>query len=137
MPQEMTAGARQTVDLADAWEPVLSLWYKPGPAAVDPAAVFNISLTVETASTSGSGPVLSRTEILTPSLAVGDWQHLAHRLGQPGTASTGRVTAHLQVRAGDGVTDAIVYVDEVSLGSGPGGPYRLLLPLARRKASSP
>ena len=49
MPQGIAASASQTVDLAEAWEPVLSLWYQPGPAALDPTTVFNVSITTETA----------------------------------------------------------------------------------------
>ena len=134
MPQGTAASVSQTVVLAGAWEPVLSLWYRPGPAAGDPTAVFNIRLTIETAST-GSATVLSSTQVLTPSLAAGDWQHLAYRTGPPGKAFTGQVTAHFQVRAGDSAADTIVYLDEVSLGSGPGGPHKLLLPLVRRQAN--
>jgi hypothetical protein len=126
----VSAGASQTASLADAWDPVLALWYQPGPAAADPEAVFNVNLTVEAQAT-GSRPALNETTVLTPTLGAGGWQHLAHRFGLPGEAFSGKVTALFQVRAGDGAGGDVVYLDEVSLGSGPGGPYRLLLPVVR------
>jgi hypothetical protein len=136
MPQALAASASQTVVLDETWEPVLSLWYQPGPAAGEPSTAFEVRIAAQTGST-GSVSMLSETVVFTPSLAVGDWQHLAYRIGQPGTTFAGEVTVRLQARSGEGMTGTIVYVDEVSLGSGPGGPYKLLLPLARREANSP
>jgi hypothetical protein len=137
MPYEAAAGVSQTVkDLADAWAPVLSLWYRPGPAAADPTAVFNVTL-VTVAGPTRDAPAVLATKVLTPNLQVGDWQHLAYSLGSPGAGFKGmEVTVDLQVRGGGGTAGAIVYLDEVSLGSGPGGPHRLLLPLAYRAAGS-
>jgi hypothetical protein len=136
LPQDLAASASQIMAMDEAWEPVLSLWYQPGPAATDPSAVFEVSVTTQAAA-NGSASTLSETVVFTPSLATGEWQHLAYRLEQPGTGFAGKATVRLQARAGESVTGTIVYVDEVSLGSGPGGPHRLLLPLARREAESP
>jgi hypothetical protein len=130
--ERFTAGVTQTVALNGAWQPVLSLWYRP--AAGSPAAVFNVTLTT-LAGASGDAPALSETEVLTPSLGVSGWQHLSHSLGVPGATFTGTVTVGLRVQGEAGAVDAAVYLDEVGLGSGPGGPHRVLLPLARRGAS--
>jgi hypothetical protein len=136
MQQDLTARASQTVALDEAWEPVLSLWYQPGPATGDPAPVFNIRITMEPASDNNT-PVLSETLVFTPNLGASGWQHLAYRLGQAGKTFTGEVTVELKARAAEGTSGTIVYMDEVSLGSGPGGRFKLLLPLARREADSP
>jgi hypothetical protein len=130
--QRFSAAVTQTVALSGVWQPVLSLWYRP--ADGDPTAVFNVALTT-LAGAGGDGPALSETEVLTPSLEVSGWQHLIHSLGAPGAAFTGTVTISLRAQGEGGAADAVVYLDEVSLGSGPGGPYRVLLPLAGKGAS--
>jgi hypothetical protein len=133
LAQGPAASLSQSVDLAGAWNPVVSLWYRPGPAAGDPAAVFNVRLTTVTGS-AHDAPAVSETKVVTPSLKADGWQHLGYPLSSQGGAFTGRVTVDLQARAGEGTEDAVVYLDEVSLGSGPGGPYRLHLPLIREAA---
>jgi hypothetical protein len=125
-------GVMQTVTLSGAWEPVLSLWYRPGPTAGDPGAAFTVRLTADGAD-DRRWPAVATTEVLTPSLAASGWQHLGHYVGPPGTAYTGTVTVHFQVRGGGGQALPVVYLDEVSFGAGPGGPKRLFLPLARRE----
>jgi hypothetical protein len=132
--QRFTARLSQTVTVDGAWQPVLSLWYRPGPAAAEPAAAFTVRLTTQMGP-AGEAPAISRTEILTPSLAVSGWQHLSHKLGSPSDGFTGLVAVSLQAQGEVGTADAVVYLDEVSLGSGPGGPHRVFLPLLRREAS--
>jgi hypothetical protein len=141
-----TTGVTQTVTLAGSWEPALSFWYRVQTADLDD--VFNVVLTV-VSDTVRSGPAIQRdigaggapdaplslaataTHVFTPSLEGGDWQHLPLYFG-PEDYMTGTVTIRFQVwDDGDGMPTK-VYVDEVSLGRTPGGPYKSYLPLVLR-----
>jgi hypothetical protein len=141
-----TAGVSQTVALADSWEPALSFWYRP--ETTDTGDRFNVVLTVLTGTVSsvlapqrdiGAGPgldgllapALAKTYVFTPSLGTPGWQHLPIGFGPEGYL-TGTVTIQLQVwNDGDGA-HTTVYLDEISLGRTPGGPYRSYLPLLLR-----
>ncbi len=134
-----TAGVTQTTVLTDAWEPVLSFWYRPETtdAADD---VFNVSLTVVTG-TVRSGPSLRSllkpeqgvTRVFTPSLEGSGWQHLPlYPLAEGYYTAT--VTIQFAVwNDGDGASTT-VYLDEVDLGATRGGPYKHYLPLTLRQS---
>ncbi len=134
-----TAGVTQTTVLTDAWEPVLSFWYRPETtdAADD---VFNVSLTVVTG-TVRSGPSLRSllkpeqgvTRVFTPSLEGSGWQHLPlYPLAEGYYTAT--VTIQFAVwNDGDGASTT-VYLDEVNLGATRGGPYKYYLPLTLRQS---
>ncbi len=147
-PFSGTVGVSQTVVLTDAWEPGLSFWYRPAATATE--GVFNVVLTVVTETTMVSGtasllqatapltaPItttrrVTTTYVLTPLLAVSGWEHVWAPLGPPKVALTATTTVHFLAWT-EGVTDVVrVYVDEVSLGSTPGGPHEVYLPLVMR-----
>jgi len=133
----------QTIALSGSWEPALAFWYKPvGLAPYGDA--FRVVLTVRTemsdhvpepAMMGGSrswsdgrnGLAEVRSYILTPSLEATDWQHVSLTLAAEGTF-TGTVAVQFEMRSGDAAT-ATVYLDEVSLGRTPGGPYKSYLPV--------
>ncbi len=145
----VTVGVTQTVVVTDAWEPVLSFWYRP--VTTDTDDLFNVVLTVVTYTISSTLPVtptgagtalltepitftlpVTTVYVLTPTLDVEDWQHRWYAVGLPEAALTGTVTIQFQVwnDGDDWVTT--VYLDEVSLGSTPGGPFKSYLPLVLR-----
>jgi hypothetical protein len=124
-----TVGVSQSVVLAGAWEPALSFWYRP--VTTDTGDVFNVILTVVTQTVT---PALSAstTRILTPSLEAGGWRHFWYSPGRPDAYLTGTVTMHFQMYDDGDQAATTVCLDEVSLGSTPGGPYKVYLPLATR-----
>ena len=142
-----TTGVTQTVTLAGSWQPALSFWYRP--ETVDLDDVFNVVLTV-VGDTVRSAPAVqgdigaggladapladavTATHVFTPSLEVGNWQHLPLTFG-PEEFMTATVTIRLQVWDDGDEVPTKVYVDEVSLGRTPGGPYRGYLPLVLRR----
>lgn len=126
-----TVGVTQSVVMTDAWEPVLSFWYRP--VSTDPDDLFNVVLTVVTESTSGTLPV-STTHVFTPPLDTGGWRHLWYYPGLPHAALTGTVSIRFQVwQDGDDAATA-VFLDEVSLGATPGGPWGIYLPLVLKRS---
>lgn len=133
-----TVGVTQTAVLTDAWEPVLSFWYRPETTDAGDD-VFNVSLTVvtETVSSGASfqaslAPEMGMTRVFTPSLAGSDWQFLP-LYPLPEGYFTGTVAIQFQVwNDGDGAS-TVVYLDEVSLGATRGGPYKYYLPLTLRQ----
>jgi hypothetical protein len=134
-----TAGLTQTAVLTDAWEPVLSFWYRPETtdAADD---VFNVSLTVVT-ETVRSGPSLRSllkpelgvTRVFTPSLEGSGWQHLP-LYPLPEGYYTATITIQLEVWNDGDAASTTVYLDEVNLGATRGGPYKFYLPLTLRQS---
>jgi hypothetical protein len=139
-----TVGLTQTVAMARSWEPALSFWYRPQSA--DPDDLFNLVLTSVTEGVSSTLPVTATagaaglqdmlpaqavtvTQIYTPSLDGSDWQHLWFYPDPNEAYFTGTVTIHFQLTDdGDGAVTT-VYLDEVSLGRTPGGPFRGYLPM--------
>ena len=133
-----TAGVTQTTVLTDAWEPVLSFWYRPETADASDD-VFNVSLTVVTATVrSGSSfrsymvPALGVTRVFTPSLEGSAWQHLS-LYPLPEGYYTATVTIQFGVWNDSDATWTTVYLDEVDLGATRGGPYKYYLPLSLRQ----
>lgn len=138
-----TVGLTQTVALTRSWEPALSFWYRP--QSPDPDDGFNVVLTSVTEGVSATLPVTATagigglpdmrpaqsvtvTQVYTPSLDGNDWQHLWFYPGSTDAYFTGTVTIHFQLHNdGDGA-ETTVYLDEVSLGLTPGGPFRGYLP---------
>jgi hypothetical protein len=131
-------GVTQTAVLADAWEPVLSFWYRPKTTDVGDD-VFNVSLTVVTGTVSLGAlgqallaPEVGVTRVFTPSLEGSDWQ-LLPLYPLPEGYFTGTVAIQFQVwNDGDGASTT-VYLDEVNLGATRGGPYKTYLPLIPRR----
>ncbi len=132
LPVQFATGVSQTVVLTDAWEPVLSFWYRPATPAADD--LLNVVLNVVTQTVSPTLPVTA-TLILTPSLGVAGWQHLWAPVGPAERSLTATVTVRFWLK--DDVEDgaAVVYLDEVSLGGTPGGPYKIYLPLVLKRFS--
>jgi hypothetical protein len=133
-----TVGVTQTAVLTDAWEPVLSFWYRPQTTDAS-EDVFNVSLTVVTGTVSSGAsvqallaPELGMTRVYTPSLADSDWRHLP-LYPLPEGYFTGTMAIQFQVwNDGDGASTT-VYLDEVTLGATRGGPYKYYLPLTLRR----
>jgi hypothetical protein len=126
-----TAGVTQAVIITDSWEPVVSLWYNPAGTATDDR--FNVFLTVVTQTTTATLPV-TLTHLLTPALDVSGWTHLAYHLSPQDVALSGTVAIHFQLwhtPGGSSVTSTL-YLDEVSMGRGTGGPYKAYLPLVQK-----
>lgn len=129
-----SAGVTQTVELAGSWEPALSLWYWP--QSGDPDDLFNIVLTsvVEAATGAQSldphaNQASTTTQVFTPTLETGGWQHLWFYPGQPEAYFTGTVTVQLRLEDDGDAATTSVYLDEVSLGRTMGGPFRSHLPV--------
>jgi hypothetical protein len=125
-PISITVGVTQTVVVIDAWEPALSFWYRP--VSTDTDDLFNVVLTVVTESISTTLPV-TITRVFTPALDADGWQHLWYYPGLPHAALTGTVTIRFQVWQDGDDAATTVFLDEVSLGATPGGPYGVYLPL--------
>ncbi len=126
-PAGLSVGVTQTVHLAGAWEPALSFWYHPG--TPDGNDRFNVILTVVTQTLSPTLPATT-TLVFTPSLDGDGWRHAWYYPGPPQATQFATVTIRFQVWDGGDGAATTVYLDEVSLGSTPGGPYRIYLPLA-------
>lgn len=117
-------GVEQTVALARSWSPNLSFWYLP--ESTDGDDSFEVTLTVV--------PDMAAPLILafTPSLDADGWQHKWYSLGVADAYFTGTVTIHFEVRNDGDEFPTTVYLDEVSVGRTPGGPFRTYLPLVSR-----
>jgi hypothetical protein len=158
----LTTSVSQTLVLTGAWEPALSFWYQPvtnvtrGPLGAGDA--LNVILTVVTETISPTLPMppdvhaalavlpatplsdvvtstrtVTTVHLFTPSLDVEGWQHEWYRFGPLEMGFTGTVTIQFQLRkASDGSLTSL-YLDEVSLGSTPGGPHKSYLPLVLKK----
>ena len=129
------SAVEQTVSLARSWSPNISFWYLPETA--DNEDQFKVTLTVIGDSTaanvkgdSGSQAIAApQSVVFSPALDVEGWQHQWYSLGAGDAYFTGTVTIQLEVwNDGDG-SPTTVYVDEVSLGRTPGGPFRTYLPI--------
>jgi hypothetical protein len=123
----------QTVVLTDTWEPVLSFWYRPvttvggGQQTPSAPAAFEVLLTTVDP---GSTPPPTTTRIFTPDIGVERWQHVWYYPYQPRAALTGTVSIQFRLTDPSAMS---VYLDEVSLGSTPGGPHAAYLPLLLRR----
>lgn len=129
------SGLEQTVSLVRSWSPNIAFWYLPESADSDD--LFKLTLTMVSDATTSDlagegGYEPSSTEqslVFTPTLAVEGWQHQWYSIGAADAYFTGTVTIQLEVwNDGDGLPTS-VYVDEVSLGRIPGGPFRTYLPI--------
>jgi hypothetical protein len=128
-PGPLSLGVSQTVSLTNSWEPVLSFWYNV--AAAGAQDVLRVVLSVEPQE-GGTTPALNATQVFTPSLGVAGWRHQWYYAGPRESYLTGTVTVRLEVTHA-GVEETAVYLDEVSLGATPGGPFKICLPLAGRQ----
>jgi hypothetical protein len=128
-PVSLTIGLTQTVVLTGAWEPALSFWYHP--KTTDAGDRFNVVLAVTRQTVSPTIP-LAVSYTFTPTLEAGGWRHAWYYPGPPNAALTGTVTIRFQMWNDGDDQFSTVYVDEVSLGSTPGGPHRVHLPLVLR-----
>jgi hypothetical protein len=128
-PGGLTVGVSQTASLAGSWEPVVSFWYNAAAAGAEDA--LRVILTVD-AQESEAVPTIATTQVFTPSLGYGGWRHEWYSVGPRETYLAGTVTVRLEVRHAGG-SETKVYLDEVSLGATPGGPFKICLPLAVRQ----
>jgi hypothetical protein len=124
-----TTGVTQTSVLTDAWEPVLSFWYRPVTDDADDR--FHVTLTVVT-QTAGTTLPVTATHVFTPDLQGGAWQQAWYQAGLPDAALSGRVTVGFHLWNDGDAAVTTVYLDEVSLGSTPGGPHKVYLPCSLR-----
>ena len=129
-PVSQTVGVRQTVVLSDAWEPVLSLWYRP--VTTDTGDLFRVILTVVTQTVSPTLP-FTTTYVYTPALGADSWQHAWLPTSPPETMLTATVTVALELWTDGEGAPTTIYLDEVSLGGTMGGPFRIYLPLVARQ----
>jgi hypothetical protein len=158
----LTTSVSQTLVLTGAWEPALSFWYQPVTAATgDPPTagdVLNVILTVMTETIGATLPItpVARAEVpamhttpasdvvtstatvttvhlFTPSLEVEGWQHQWYSLGPTEAAFTGTVTIMFRLQKAGDSSLVSLYLDEVSLGSTPGGPRKGYLPLVLKE----
>jgi hypothetical protein len=130
VPASLTAGVSQTLVVTDAWEPVLSFWYRP--STPNSAGLLSVTLTVVTRTVSSTLPVTT-SQVFTPPLDAEGWSHRWYDVGLPEAALTGTVTIRFQVRQQGGAATTAVYLDEVNLGATLGGPYKVYLPLALKQ----
>jgi hypothetical protein len=130
-----TTGVGQTVALARSWNPNLSFWYLP--ASTDSDDSFEVTLTV-VPDVAGSSPPPAATHqsaatstslALTPVLEADGWQHQWYSLGVGEAYFTGTVTIQFEVWNDGDESPTTVYLDEVSVGRTPGGPFRTYFPL--------
>jgi hypothetical protein len=114
-----TNGLEQTVSLAHSWNPNLSFWYLPQSSDGDDD--FTVTLTV-------AGEDLT----FTPALDGDGWQHQWYSLGVGEDYFTGPVTVRFELWNDGDESTTVVYLDEVSLGRTPGGPFKFYFPLIRK-----
>lgn len=114
-----SVGLEQTVSLAQSWNPNLSFWYRP--ETDDGDDVFSVTLTV-------NGEDLT----FSPSLDGDGWQHQWYSLGVGEDYFTGPVTVRFELWNDGDESDTTVYLDEVSLGRTPGGPFKFYFPIIRK-----
>lgn len=148
----LTASLSQTVLLTDAWHPALSFWYQP--ASYGTGDRLNLVLTVVTQAVSTTLPLTPRvtaglampitepltttvtfttTRVFTPPLDAAGWQHFWVHPSLIRAALTGTLTIDFRLwLTRDEGLPLLVYLDEISLGSTPGGPLRFYLPLILR-----
>jgi hypothetical protein len=132
-PVSQTVGVRQTVVLSDVWEPVLSLWYRP--VTTDTDDLFRVILTVVTQTISPTLP-FTTTYVYTPALDADSWQHAWFPAGPPKTMLTATVTVAFELWTDGDDASTTVYLDEVSLGRTPGGPFHIYLPVVGKQTTT-
>jgi hypothetical protein len=123
-----TAAVCQTVALANSWEPALSFLYWPMEVDQGDAMSVELTLTQEISLTSQ----VTTTWMVTPSLDVDGWTHFWTYVGPAESPITGTLSMRFRVYD-DGGSATVVYLDEVSVGATPGGPYRAYLPIAFKR----
>lgn len=112
-----SSGVWQTTAVSGMYRPVLSFWYK---LVGDGNDTFSAHITP-----SGSGIwSLADSSFTTP----GDWQFVSLPLNQT-EVYTGSITVSFDLTQTGGLSDTVVYVDEVSVGKSWGGPNKVFLPL--------
>jgi hypothetical protein len=117
--QAAVVGVRQEVDLDHSWEPSLSFWYRS--EGGDPDDEFRVLVTLPG----------GETRTYRPPLGQDGWQQWTIR-PLPEAYFTGAVTLGLEVENDGDATPLTVYVDEVSWGRTPGGPFRFYFPAIYR-----
>lgn len=109
--------ASQITSVTNMYRPVLSFWYK---LAGDGNDTFSAYITP-----SGGGVwSLNSSSFTTP----GDWQFVSLPLNQS-EVYTGPILVSFDLTQSGGLSDTVVYVDEVSVGKSWGGPNKSYLPV--------
>lgn len=124
-----------SIALANSWNPNLAFWYLP--EAGDQDDQFSVRLTVTGDAASSDLPTENTPGatatavdlVFNPSLDVEGWQHQWYSLGVGEAYFTGTVTIQFEVWNDGDESPTTVYLDEVSLGRTPGGPFRFYMPL--------
>ena len=119
-----TTGVEQTVELARSWSPNLSFWYLP--ESTDSDDRLEVTLTVLPDAAAQSSLTFE------PVLDAEGWQHQWYSLGIDDAYFAGTVEISFRLSNDGDEFPTTVYLDEVSVGRTPGGPYRAYLPLVRR-----
>ncbi len=137
-PEEgYVSGLQQTsITLANSWNPNLSFWYLP--EVGDDDAEFSVTLTVISDAAVSDVPAGDASRAVAtvvefaPSLDVDGWQQQWYSLGVGEAYFTGTVTIQFDVWNDGDESATAVYLDEVSLGRTPGGPFRAYLPFVSK-----
>jgi hypothetical protein len=132
---EYRSGIMQTTLLARSWNPNLAFWYLAETADDDDELSVTLTLlgdpTGSDQAERGDPENMAALQsfVIAPVMDAEGWQHAWYSLGVGDAYFTGTVTIQLEVwNDGDGSPTA-VFLDEVSLGRTPGGPFRTYLPL--------
>ena len=114
-----TVGVEQTVSLTHSWNPNLSFWYLPQSSGGDD--VFTVTLNVA-----------GESQTIPVSLDGDGWQRQWYSLGVGEDYFTGPVTVRFELSSDGEEPATAVYLDEVSLGRTPGGPFKFYFPIIRK-----
>jgi len=114
-----TVGVEQTVSLTHSWNPNLSFWYLP--QSSDGDDVFTVTLNVA-----------GESQTIPVSLDGDGWQRQWYSLGVGEDYFTGPVTVRFELSSDGEEPATAVYLDEVSLGRTPGGPFKFYFPIIRK-----
>ena len=133
--EEYCSGIMQTTSLARSWNPNLAFWYLAETADDDDQLSVTLTVLGDPTGSDQAGRgdpenvAALQSFVIAPAMDAEGWQHAWYSLGAGDAYFTGTVTIQLEVwNDGDG-SPTTVFLDEVSLGRTPGGPFRTYLPL--------
>jgi hypothetical protein len=136
--EEYCSGIMQTTSLSRSWNPNLAFWYLAETADDDDQLSVTLTVLGDPTGSDQAGRedpenvAAVQSFVITPAMDAEGWQHGWYSLGAGDAYFTGTVTIQLEVwNDGDG-SPTTVFLDEVSLGRTPGGPFRTYLPLVSK-----